>query len=114
MNEEEASLSAKFNNQLLAGTKAGALVIDDVSELAGLTQGEIEAAARDAKAKKLDNKWVIALQNTTQHPALQSLSNRDTRQKLFEASWTRTVKMIRMTQEILLHNWQRSVRKKQS
>ena len=92
MNEEEASLSAKFNNQLLAGTKAGALVIDDVSELAGLTQGEIEAAARDAKAKKLDNKWVIALQNTTQQPALQSLSNRDTRKKLFEASWTRTVK----------------------
>lgn len=92
LNEEEASLSAKFNNQLLAGTKAGALVADDTSELKGLTQGEIDAAARDAKAKKMDNKWVLALQNTTQQPALQSLSNRTTRQKLFEASWTRTVR----------------------
>lgn len=92
LNEAEASLSAKFNNQLLAGTKAGAFIASDVSELAGLSQGEIDAAARDAKAKKLDSKWVLALQNTTQQPALQSLSNRATRQKLFEASWTRTVR----------------------
>jgi peptidyl-dipeptidase Dcp len=92
LNEEEASLSAKFNNQLLSGTKAGAFIADDVSEIAGLTQGEIDAAARDANAKKLDNKWVLALQNTTQQPALLSLSNRATRQKLFETSWTRTVR----------------------
>ena len=92
LNEEEASLSAKFNNQVLGGTKAGAFIASNVSELAGLTQGEIDAAARDAKTKKLDNKWVLALQNTTQQPALQSLSNRDTRQKLFEASWTRSVR----------------------
>jgi peptidyl-dipeptidase Dcp len=92
LNEAEASLSAKFNNQLLTGTKAGGFIARDVSELAGLTQGEIEAAARDAKTKKMDNKWLLALQNTTQQPALQSLSNRDSRQKLFESSWTRNVK----------------------
>lgn len=90
INEEEASLSAKFNSQLLAGTNAGALVVDDVLKLAGFTQGEMEAAARDAKARKLDDKWVIVLQNTTQQPALQSLKNREIRQKLFESSWTRT------------------------
>lgn len=92
LNEEEASLSAKFTNQLLAATKAGGLVVDDPSELAGLSQGELDAAARDAKARKYDNKWLIPLQNTTQQPALQSLSNRSTRQKLFEASWNRTEK----------------------
>ena len=92
LNAEEASLSAKFNNQLLAANKAGALVINDLSELAGLSQGEIDAAARDAKANKLENKWLLALQNTTQQPALQSLSNRATRQKLYEASWNRAVK----------------------
>lgn len=92
LNEEEASLSAKFNNQLLGGTKTGAFIASNVSELAGLTQGELDAATRDAKAKKLDNKWLLALQNTTQQPALQSLSSRATRQKLFEASWTRTEK----------------------
>ena len=92
LNETKASLSAKFNNQLLAGNKAEALVISDLSELAGLSQGEIDAAARDAKANKLDNKWLLPLQNTTQQPALKSLSNRTTRQKLFEASWNRAVK----------------------
>ena len=92
LNEAEASLSAKFNYQLLTGTKTGAFIAGDVSALAGLSQGEIEAAARDAKASKLDNKWLLALQNTTQQPALQSLSNRDSRQKLFEASWNRNVK----------------------
>src|SRR5207248_5121948 len=36
--------------------------------------------------------YVIPLQNTTQQPALASLSNRDIRQKLFENSWTRAEK----------------------
>jgi peptidyl-dipeptidase Dcp len=92
LNEAEASLSAKFTNQLLAASKAGALVLNDSSELAGLSKGEIEAAARDAKAKNLTNKWIIPLQNTSQQPALQSLSNRATRQRLFEASWNRAEK----------------------
>ena len=90
LNEEEASLSAKFVNQLLAGTKAGALVVSDKSELAGLSRGELDAAAQAAKARGLKGEWVIPLQNTTQQPALRSLTDRATREKLFEASWTRT------------------------
>jgi peptidyl-dipeptidase Dcp len=89
LNGEEASLSAKFNNKLLAAAKAGALTITDTTALAGLSQGEKDALAQNAKANTLDGKWLIALQNTTQQPLLQSLSNRDTRQKLFEASWNR-------------------------
>ncbi len=92
LNEQEASLSAKFTNQLLAAAKAGAFITGDSSDLAGLSPGELEAAARDAKANKLDDKWLLSLQNTTQQPALQSLSNRATRQKLFEASWNRAEK----------------------
>lgn len=92
LNEEEASLSAKFSNQLLAANKAGALIVADKAELAGLSQGETDAAAADAKANKLDGKWLIPLQNTTQQPLLQSLSNRTTREKLFNASWNRTEK----------------------
>ena len=33
LNEEEALLSAKFTNELLAGTKAGALVVDEQSSI---------------------------------------------------------------------------------
>ncbi|MET1054392.1 MAG: peptidyl-dipeptidase Dcp [Pedobacter sp.] len=90
LNEEEASLSAKFSNQLLDANKKGGLVISKKAELAGLSEGDIDAAAQDAKANKLEGKWLIPLQNTTQQPALQSLSNRATRQKLFDASWNRT------------------------
>jgi len=89
LNEQEASLSAKFNNKLLAAAKAGALAIGDTTALAGLSQGDKDALAQNAKANRLDGKWLIALQNTTQQPLLESLSNRDTRQKLFEASWNR-------------------------
>ncbi|MGH8401909.1 MAG: M3 family metallopeptidase, partial [Gammaproteobacteria bacterium] len=89
LNEEEASLSAKFMNQLLAGTKAGALVVGDKAELAGLSQAELDAAAEAAKARGLEGKWVITLQNTTQQPLLSQLTDRATRKKLFEASWNR-------------------------
>jgi len=92
LNEQEATLSAQFNNKLLAATKAGALIIADSTGLAGLSQGEKDALMQNAKANKIDGKWMIALQNTTQQPLLQSLSNRDTREKLFNASWNRAEK----------------------
>lgn len=91
-NADEASLSAKFNNKLLAAAKTGALLISDKAKLTGLSQGTIDAAAQDAKAAKKDGKWLIPLQNTTQQPALQSMADRATRQQLFEASWTRAEK----------------------
>jgi peptidyl-dipeptidase Dcp len=89
LNEEEASLSAKFSNQLIAAAKAGALVADKQTDLAGLSEGELSAAAQAAKTAKLDGKWQLSLQNTTQQPMLQTLTVRATRQKLFEASWNR-------------------------
>ncbi|RYY30179.1 MAG: peptidyl-dipeptidase Dcp [Sphingobacteriaceae bacterium] len=92
LNQEEASLRAKFSNQLLAGTKAAALVVDSREELAGLSESAIAAAAQNAKTAGLTGKWLISLQNTTQQPDLQSLTNRATRQKLFEASINRTEK----------------------
>ncbi|WP_183573271.1 peptidyl-dipeptidase Dcp [Mucilaginibacter sp. X5P1] len=91
-NGQLASLSAKYTNQLLAAAKAGALAISDTTELAGLSQGDKDALAQNAKAKKLDGKYLIALQNTTQQPLLQSLANRTTREKLFNASYTRAEK----------------------
>ena len=92
LNEEEASLSTKFSNLLLAANKAGAVLFSDKAELAGLSQGELDAAAQDAKANKQPGKWLISLQNTTQQPILQSLTNRATREKIFKASWDRTEK----------------------
>ena len=91
-NQEEATLSTRFNNKILAANKAGALLINDKTGLAGLSDGELKAAAADAKAAGHDGKWLIPLKNTIQQPYLQSLTNRNTRQKLFEASYTRAEK----------------------
>ena len=76
----------------MAGAKAGALVVSDKAQLAGLSDAEIANAAQAAKARKLDGKYVIPLQNTTQQPLLTSLANRAVREKLFNHSWTRTEK----------------------
>ena len=75
MNQEASTLSTQFTNKLLAATKDGALVVDDKSKLAGLSDAEIDAAAQAAKARGLDGKWVIPLQNTTQQPELRDLSD---------------------------------------
>ncbi|MEO7149078.1 MAG: peptidyl-dipeptidase Dcp [Rhodanobacteraceae bacterium] len=91
-NEQESTLTTQFQNKLLAATKAGAPVVDDKTKLAGLSDSDLAAAAQSAKDRKLDGKWVITLQNTTQQPALASLTDRDTRQQLFNASWARAEK----------------------
>ncbi len=89
LNKQESTLSTAFTNKLLAATKAAAPVFDDKSKLAGLSAAELAAAAQAGKDRKLDGKYVLPLQNTTQQPELQDLSNRDTRKALFEASWNR-------------------------
>ncbi|PTN09069.1 peptidyl-dipeptidase Dcp [Mangrovibacterium marinum] len=92
LNAEEATLNTKFTNIMLAAAKDGALVVDTKEELDGLSDGEIAAAAQKAEAAGMPGKFMIPILNTTQQPALQSLKNRETRQKLFEASWNRAEK----------------------
>ena len=92
VNKQLSVLGATFQSRLLAGTKAGGLVVDDPAKLAGLDAAAIAAAAAAAKDRGLAGKYVVPLQNTTQQPALQSLTGRDVRHALFDASWTRTEK----------------------
>ncbi|HEY0243654.1 MAG TPA: peptidyl-dipeptidase Dcp [Gemmatimonadaceae bacterium] len=92
LNQEESKLTTDFQNRLLAATKAGALIIDDVKLLDGMSESEIAAAEAAAKARNLTGKWVIPLQNTTQHPAQISLRNRSVRERLFLASTKRAEK----------------------
>ena len=92
LNQEAATLSTQFTNKLLAASKNGALAIGDKTLLAGLSEGELAAAAQAASERKLDKQWLLVLQNTTQQPDLQNLQDRATRQKLFEASINRAEK----------------------
>jgi len=88
LNEEEANLTVAFISKLLAATKNAAYVTGDKSALAGLSDAELAAAADAAKERNVKG-WSLPLQNTTQQPDLQSLTNRDTRHAIFQNSWER-------------------------
>ena len=88
INEEIANLNTAFTTKLLAATKEAAFVTTDPSTLSGLSGAQLAAAALSAKDRKIDG-WVLPLQNTTQQPILQSLTDRATRQAIFQDSWNR-------------------------
>ncbi|EGT0637628.1 peptidyl-dipeptidase Dcp [Citrobacter werkmanii] len=89
LNTESATLTSQFNQRLLAANKSGALVVDDVRRLDGLSAEELAVAAEAAKEKGLESRWVIPLVNTTQQPALAVLRDRQIREELFTQAWTR-------------------------
>src|SRR6202012_4893511 len=76
INKEDASLETAFQQKLVAATKAGALVLDNKAQLAGLLDADIANAAEAAKARGLKGKYLIPLQNTTQQPLLTALADR--------------------------------------
>lgn len=92
INEELSVLSTQFTNKLLLARKKAIVLLNDVKELDGLAQNEIDAAAAAAKEAGHQGKYLLNIINTTQQPLLQSLKNRATREKLFKASWTRAEK----------------------
>ncbi|MFN2528528.1 MAG: M3 family metallopeptidase [Candidatus Baltobacteraceae bacterium] len=92
INQKLSVLATTFTRKLLAGTKAGALVLDNASQLAGLSDVQIAAAAQAATARGLSGKWLLPLQATTQsgQVPLRYLHDPRVRQQLFEHSWTRS------------------------
>lgn len=89
LNGELASLSARFDQNLQADTNDLALVIDDVAELDGLDDDAIAAAKEAATGRGLDGKYLITLTLFTGHPYLASLTRRDVRKRLLDASRSR-------------------------
>ena len=91
INGELSTLSTDFSQRLTKGTKDGALVVTDKAKLAGMSDADLAAAAKTAADRGLPKgSYALALQNTTQQPLLSSLTNRATRQALFERSYNRS------------------------
>jgi peptidyl-dipeptidase Dcp len=88
LNEEASTLSNDFSTKLLEATKNGAYSTLSRTALAGLSDGQLSAAGQAAQNRKAEG-YVIPLQNTTQQPALASLSVRATREAIFQNSWNR-------------------------
>lgn len=89
INSEMAELGTRFSQNVMAEVNDSAITVDTVEELAGLSEEQITAAAEAAKNRKLDGKYVIALQNTTGQPFEAHLENRQLRERLHNASIAR-------------------------
>ena len=82
-------LTTTFEKNLLNDTNDLAVLFDDVTELDGLTEGELSAAARAAADRGITGGWLISLTLFTGHPYLGSLHNRRSRERIMAASRAR-------------------------
>ena len=85
-NKRLSTLTTKFEKNLQADTNDLAVVFDDASELDGLSAGELSATAEAAKERGLEGKYLVSIMNFSGHPYLASLTNRDSRKRIFDAS----------------------------
>jgi peptidyl-dipeptidase Dcp len=86
LNEELSSLETQFSKNVLADTNDLAVLVDSIEELDGLSENEIAAAAAAAKDRGHEGKWLIGMVNFTGNPVLDSLTNRELRKKIMQAS----------------------------
>ena len=89
LNSEIAVLQTKFTNQVNAGTKEAAVLVDKVEELDGLSQEAIARAAEAATAAGHKGKYLLEQTNTSRPGYLAELNNRDVRRRVLEASLAR-------------------------
>ncbi len=85
INQELAELSVQFGENLLKENNRFELVIEDESDLAGLTEDVISTAAETAQERGHEGKWVFTLHKPSLIPFLQYSDRRDLREKMFTA-----------------------------
>jgi len=90
LNESISSLSTQFKQNVLKSSKDGAVAVDSVAELDGLSPEQIGAAEGAAAERGLKGKYLVTLQNTTNQPSLARLKNRALRERIYKASIERS------------------------
>jgi peptidyl-dipeptidase Dcp len=86
LNEELSKLETQFGKNLLTDTNDLGVLVDDVTELDGLSENEIAACAAAAKARGLEGKWLVGMVNFTGHPLHSSMKNRSLRERVMKNS----------------------------
>ncbi|MBT5218820.1 MAG: M3 family metallopeptidase [Woeseia sp.] len=89
INADLAALSTAFSQAVLDDVNDSAVIVESREELAGMTENQIESAAKEGVNRGLDGKYVVTLRNTTQQPPLTVLKNRALRQRIQEVSAAR-------------------------
>ncbi|MGO2520724.1 MAG: M3 family metallopeptidase, partial [Microbacterium sp.] len=91
LNRQLSILTTTFERNLLADTNDLAVLFTSAEELDGLADGELSAAAR-AASERGDEGFLISLPLFTGHPYLASLTNRESRRRILEASRSRAAR----------------------
>lgn len=89
INSRLAELGTNFSQNVLKEVNDSAVVVESRAMLDGLSDSEIEAAAEEAVDRDMEGKFVITLTNTSGQPPLSSLTKRDLRRRIMEASLAR-------------------------
>ncbi|MEW2523024.1 M3 family metallopeptidase [Actinacidiphila alni] len=89
LNAEIAAASTAFGQNIVAASKADALVLDDPAQLAGLSAGAVAAAAENGTALGHDGSYVLSLRNFSNQLELAALDDREVRRRLLTASLDR-------------------------
>ncbi len=92
IDQELAQLSLQFGEHVLAETNRFLHLVDQKSELEGLPQGALEAAAQLAEEKGHAGNWAFSLDYPSYIPVITYAKNRDLRKTLFMAFNTKCAK----------------------
>lgn len=89
IDQKLSALSPQFSENVLKATNHFELWIDNKEDLAGLPEGAIEAAAIAAEQKNQSGKWLFTLHDPSMVPFLTYAQNRDLREKLWRARFSK-------------------------
>ena len=84
INKELSLLSLQFGENILKENNRFEMVLENESDLAGLPDGVISAAASTGKERGHEGKWVFTLHKPSLIPFLQYSEKRDLREKMFK------------------------------
>ena len=85
-NQQIAVLTTRFRQNVLKAGSSGAVLVDELAQLDGLSADQVSSAAAAARERGLAGRWLIALQNTTTQPWLAQLRNRALRERVYRAA----------------------------
>ncbi|MCC9196390.1 M3 family metallopeptidase [Arthrobacter sp. zg-Y820] len=89
LNSRLSVLGTDYAQKLLRDTNDSALLLADAAELDGLSADDVASAAAAAAEAGAEGSYLLSLVLPTSQPALASLTNRETRRRLLEASLNR-------------------------
>lgn len=90
INKRLAVLQQDFGNMLPKAAIAQTIWVNNVNDLAGLSQADIAQCKKDAESRGGKAPYCIVITNTTQQPILANLDNRALRERVYNASIHRT------------------------